>query len=205
MRILCVKAGGLWPPNMASRSMAPPRKAFWSRYILHDYSFADFAAGTRVADVGCGRGAQLREVVSRGCRAVGVELDGESLAACTERGLAVVQARPEALPFRTVSLDGLICKVVLPYTDDARALGEFAPVLAPHGIASVCSHRPGYYLRYRTAAPAWKLRFYGLRAIVNTWAYAVLGWRLPAFLGGYCLYIRRGTRWIAPTGALGSA
>jgi len=172
MRIFGKRAAGTTPP-----------KPFWSRYILYDYSFSDFSAVTCVVDVGCGRGAQLEQVVKRGCRAIGVDLDGEALAVCAKEGLAVLRARAEALPFRTGSLDGLICKVVLPYTDETRALGEFARVLAPHGIAFVCSHGPGYYLRYLLVAPAWKERFYGLRAIVNTWLYAVSGRRLPGFLG----------------------
>jgi|SRR5262245_17598218 len=191
MRFLWREGGGLRPPYEGSRLSAAPSKPFWARYILYDYSFGEFTAETRVADVGCGRGDQLEQVVARGCRAVGVELDGEAVAACAKRGLAVVQARAEALPFRTASLDGLICKVVLPYTDEARALGELARVLAPHGIACVCSHGPGYYFRYLIAAPAWKQRFYGLRAIVNTWLYAVFGWRLPDFLGDTVYQTRR--------------
>jgi SAM-dependent methyltransferase len=163
--------------------MTKPPKPFWSRYILYDYSFSDFSAVTQVVDVGCGRGAQLEQVAGRGCRAIGVDLDVEALATCATQGLAVVQARAEALPFRTGSLGGLICKVVLPYTDETRALGELSRVLAPHGTAFVCSHGPGYYLRYLLAAPAWKERFYGLRALVNTCFYAVFGWRLPGFLG----------------------
>jgi hypothetical protein len=47
----------------------------------------------------------------------------------------------------------------------------------------VCAHGPGYYLRYLLSSPLWKERFYGLRAIINTGLYAVLGWRLPGFLG----------------------
>jgi len=160
--------------------MTMPPKPFWSGYILYDYSFSDFSPATCVVDVGCGRGAQLEQVVARGCRAIGVDLDDEALAACAKQGLAVVRARAEALPFRTGSLGGLICKVALPYTDEARALVEFARVLAPHGSAFVCSHGPGYYL---VGSPLWKERFYGLRAIINTWLYAVLGWRLPGFLG----------------------
>ena len=163
--------------------MTMPPKPFWSGYILYDYSFSDFSPATCVVDVGCGRGAQLEQVVARGCRAIGVDLDDEALAACAKQGLAVVRARAEALPFRTGSLGGLICKVALPYTDEARALVEFARVLAPHGSAFVCSHGPGYYLRYLVGSPLWKERFYGLRAIINTWLYAVLGWRLPGFLG----------------------
>ena len=163
--------------------MTMPPKPFWSGYILYDYSFSDFSPATCVVDVGCGRGAHLEQVVARGCRAIGVDLDDEALAACAKQGLAVVRARAEALPFRTGSLGGLICKVALPYTDEARALVEFARVLAPHGSAFVCSHGPGYYLRYLVGSPLWKERFYGLRAIINTWLYAVLGWRLPGFLG----------------------
>ena len=163
--------------------MTMPPKPFWSGYILYDYSFSDFSPATCVVDVGCGRGAQLEQVVARGCRAIGVDLDDEALAACAKQVLAVVRARAEALPFRTGSLGGLICKVALPYTDEARALVEFARVLAPHGSAFVCSHGPGYYLRYLVGSPLWKERFYGLRAIINTWLYAVLGWRLPGFLG----------------------
>jgi len=161
--------------------MAP--EPFWSRYILYDYSFSDFSPMTCVVDVGCGRGAQLEQVVGRSCRAIGVDLDGEALAVSAKRGLAVVRARAEALPFRTGSLGGLICKVVLPYTDETRTLGELARVLAPHGTAFVCSHGPGYYLRCLLGSPLWKERFYGLRAIINTWLYAILGWRLPGFLG----------------------
>ncbi len=40
-------------------------------------------------------------------------------------------------------------------------------------------------------APAWKLRFYGLRTIANTWLYAALGWRLPGFLGDTVYQTRR--------------
>ena len=38
-------------PTCVERSLAS--------YILHGYAFADSSAGSRVADVGCGRGAQL--------------------------------------------------------------------------------------------------------------------------------------------------
>jgi len=169
--------------------MTMSQKPFWSSYILYDYSFSDFSPATCVVDVGCGRGAQLEQVVARGCRAIGVDLDGEALAVCAKQGLTVVRARAEALPFRAGSLDGLICKVALPYTDEARALGEFARVLAPSGTAFVSSHGSGFYLRCLLGPPGllgsphWKERFYGLRAIINTWLYAVLGWRLPGFLG----------------------
>jgi SAM-dependent methyltransferase len=155
----------------------------WSPYILYDYAFSDFAAGARVLDVGCGQGAQLKQAADRGCWAAGVELDGKALATCKRSGLTVVQARAELLPFRSGSLDGVICKVVLPYTDEVRAIGEFARVLKPHGTAHVEYHGLGYYARYLLLGPGLKLRFYGLRAIINSWLYVAIGRRIPGFLG----------------------
>src|SRR2546422_7571177 len=107
-------------------TMGIPSRSFWSAFILRDCTFSEFSAGAGVLDVGCGQGAQLEQAAQRGCWVAGVELDSEALAACKKRGLNVVQARAEVLPFRAGSFDGLICKVVLPYTDEARALGELA-------------------------------------------------------------------------------
>ena len=166
-----------------SSDAGTPSRSFWSPYILHDYTFSDFSAGARVLDVGCGLGTHVKQAAERGCWVAGVDLDGDSLAACRKRGLTVVQARAEALPFRSGSLEGLICKVVLPYTDEVRALGEFARVLKPHGTARVACHGLGYYVRYLLLGPGWKLRFYGLRAIVNSWLYVAIGRRGPGFLG----------------------
>jgi SAM-dependent methyltransferase len=191
MRLLPAKAERLWPSSKERHSRTKPSQPFWSGYILYDYNFSNFSGVSCVADVGCGRGAQLGQVVERGCPAVGVDLDGEALAVCARQGLTVVQARAEALPFRTASLSGLICKVVLPYTEETRAIGEFARVLAPQGTAFICSHGLGYYLRCLLAAPGWKERFYGLRTIINTCLYAVLGWRLPWFLGDTVYQTRR--------------
>jgi len=167
----------------APSDAGPTSRSFWAPYIPHDYTFSDFSAASRVLDVGCGQGTQLRQAAERGCWVCGVDLDGDSLAACKRRGLTVVQARAEALPFPSGSMDGLICKVVLPYTDEERALGEFARVLRPHGTACMQFHGLGYYVRYLCLGPSWKLRFYGLRAIINSWIYTALGHRVPGFLG----------------------
>jgi SAM-dependent methyltransferase len=158
-----------------------PSRPFWSPYILHDYTFSDFSASARVLDAGCC--TQLKQAAERGCWVAGVELDGDALADCRRGELTVVQAKAETLPFRTGSFDGLICKVVLPYTDEMRVLGEFARVLKPGGTACVKCHGLSYYVRYVLLGPGWKLRFYGLRTIVNSWLYAAIGRRVPGFLG----------------------
>jgi len=155
----------------------------WQPYVLKDYCFTGFAPGQRVLDIGCGDGTQLEELALRGCRALGIEPGWASLVECRARGLFVLLAFAEALPIRSRSLDGVVCKGVIPYTNEARAVGESRRVLKPGGIGHFCYLGAGYYLRYLLAGPSWKYRFYGLRTLVNTWLRRLAGLRLPGFLG----------------------
>src|SRR5688500_15105923 len=98
----------------------------WAGYTLDDYVFANYAPGARVLDVGFGGGQQVRRLKSVGCRAFGIELDPDLAARGRAAGYPVSRAKAEALPFRDASLDGLVCKVVIPYTDEARAIAEVA-------------------------------------------------------------------------------
>ncbi len=155
----------------------------WSSYLADDFAFAEYAPGSRVLDVGFGGGHQMRHLQEAGCRAYGVEYDRELAVRGRTDGLAVARAKAEELPFRDGSLDGLVCKVVIPYTDEARAITEIARVLRPNGVACVSFHGLGYSLRYLTRGQSWKHRVYAARVIVNTVVYAVTGRRLPGFVG----------------------
>jgi ubiquinone/menaquinone biosynthesis C-methylase UbiE len=95
----------------------------------------------------------------------------------------VLQACAEQLPVKTESLDGLICKGVIPYTDESLALRELSRVLKAEGVAHCCYFGAGYYLRYLLCSPSWKLRFYGLRTLINTWLCSLTGLTLPGFIG----------------------
>jgi SAM-dependent methyltransferase len=154
----------------------------WAGYIAEDYDFLDFPSGARVLDLGFGEGTQLRALRARGCAAVGIEYGERQARRGVELGLPVCRAKAEYLPIATRSLDGLICKVVIPYTNEARAVAEIARVLRPGGVARVSYHGAGYSLRYLFAGP-WKRRVYGLRTLLNTWVYRVTGFRLPGFVG----------------------
>ena len=155
----------------------------WERYIAPDYDFADFPAGSHVLDVGFGGGDEIRAVLRRGCKAIGVEYD-DGLARCGRAaGLAVCRAAAEHLPFASGSFDGLMCKVVIPYTDQAKAIEEIARVLRPGGIGRVAYHGLGYSWRYLFTGSNWKRRLYGARTIVNTHVYRLTGRRLPGFWG----------------------
>src|SRR4051794_29710991 len=89
----------------------------WADFIVRDYTFADYPPGARVLDVGFGTGEQMRRLAAAGCQAVGLELDLALAARGRAGGLDVCRAVAEALPFATASFDGVICKVVIPYTD----------------------------------------------------------------------------------------
>lgn len=155
----------------------------WSDFTLPDFSFSAFPPGSRVLDVGCGSGDQLRVLRQVGLDAIGVEPRRELVDALVAEGYDVRVGVAELLPFSDGSCDGLICKVVVPYTDERRAIREWARVLRPGGRARVIYHGAGYYIRYVENGPGLKPRIYGLRALVNTWWYAATDNRLPGFVG----------------------
>ena len=103
----------------------------------------------------------------------------------------MLQATAEEIPLESAAVDGVVCNVVLPYTDERRTIREIGRILKDAGVGVCCYHGIGYYLRYMLAGTSWKFRFYGLRALVNTWLYAVTGMRLPGFLGDTLYQSRR--------------
>lgn len=169
-----------------------PRPSDWHEYTLPHFKFESFPVHARVLDVGCGLGTQLKRLTLSRCRAVGVDIDRASAKTCREQGLAVLLASAEAMPFRTQALDGVVCKVAVPYTNEASALSEIGRLLRLGGTARVCYHGAGYYLRYLLCHNSdWRFRIYGLRSLVNTWVYALLGRRLPGFVGDTLYQSRR--------------
>jgi SAM-dependent methyltransferase len=159
------------------------RAGEWVGYINEEFSFDDFPPDARVLDVGFGSGEQMRRLRTRGCRAVGLEIDPGLARNARRAFLPVFRARAEHLPIQTASMDGVVCKVVIPYTEESTAIAEIARVLRPGGTARVSYHGAGYFLRYLLTDANWKVRFYGLRTLVNTFIYRCTGGRLPGFLG----------------------
>ncbi len=113
------------------------------------------APAARALDVGCGAGQELRPFVA-GARRLGVGVDlapaagrvGRDLFAAEQPGsrVAFVRARAERLPFSHASFDVVICRLALPYTDNARALAEMARVLRPGGSVLLQFHHARFYL-----------------------------------------------------------
>lgn len=155
----------------------------WADFVVRDFSFVEFAPGSRVVDVGCGAGEQLEDLRRAGLDPVGVEPSQSLVDEIKARGLPAVRGLAERLPLESQSVDGVICKVVLPYTDERKAIAEWARVLRPGGRVLAAYHGAGYYLRYLVSGPGFPTRVYGARSLVNTWWYALTDRRLPGFLG----------------------
>ncbi len=164
--------------------------AEWDGYILDDFAI-DFPAGSIILDIGCGEGLQMREAASNGSRVIGVDVDDTSLALCRDDDLEVMNAAAEFLPFADEIFEGIICKVVLPYTAEEKVISEIGRLLKPHGKCYLISHGAGYYLRYVLRGESFKIRIYGLRSLANTWFRSITGGCLPGFLGDTIYQSRR--------------
>lgn len=91
----------------------------------------------RFLDVGCGSGTAVRTAAARVRRAVGVDvapamIERAQTLAKRLTGVEFLVGDPEALPVADASFDALLCSSSFHhYRDPARALAEFARVLAP--------------------------------------------------------------------------
>jgi SAM-dependent methyltransferase len=154
----------------------------WDAYTLPDAQ-ANFAPGSVVIDVGCGDGKDLRQLAHHGCVAIGLDVDASALADCRRANLPVVLATAEHMPLRATAFDGLICNVAIPYTDESQVMREIGRILKPGARGYLCYHGFGYFLRYVVAGPNFRMRFYGVRSMLNTWYYRLTGSRLCGFWG----------------------
>jgi SAM-dependent methyltransferase len=110
----------------------------------------------RVLDVGCGAGQELRPFLHNPS-VFGVGIDRSPEVGAAGRRLfrehqpasrvAFVRATAENLPLATASVDVIVCRLVLPYTDNARALAEIARVLRPDGALLLKVQHARFYLR----------------------------------------------------------
>jgi len=156
---------------------------YWRDYILSDFVFVRFPPGAHVLDVGCGTGKQLLLAEANGCTGVGVEPALTDAERTLSPNVRIIRGVAEHLPFPDASFDGVIGKVVTPYTDERRCVAEIARVVRPRGTVVFCHHGLGYFLSYIVRPPSWKHAVYGVRTIVNTFVYRFSGHRLPGWLG----------------------
>jgi ubiquinone/menaquinone biosynthesis C-methylase UbiE len=165
----------------------------WSQYIVHDLEFAPGSASV-VIDIGCGEGSQLARFAANGHRAFGVDLKVLISDPATKSRL--VLARAEALPFPDAFAGAVLIKVVLPYTDDIKAMAEISRVLTDRGRCMLIGHGPGYSLRYALQLSDLRRTFYGCRTLLNSAIFFLTGQRLPGFLGDTITQTKRRLNWL---------
>jgi ubiquinone/menaquinone biosynthesis C-methylase UbiE len=158
------------------------------RKIISPVSAPQFLLGglTRdmnVLDIGFGNGKLMVDISSLGCSVMGVEVDAELVRSCQAKGFKVSEGAAEKLPISDASIDAIVCSVVLPYTDERRAVAEWARVLKSGGMVNATYHGTGYGLHCLFHGGNVKRRIYGLRMLMNALFYGLTSRRLPGFLG----------------------
>jgi SAM-dependent methyltransferase len=91
--------------------------------------------GGRLIDLGCGGGAFAATLAKRGWTVTGVDISEDQLRLARERGVEVVRADANELPFDDATFDAAVS--VFTHTDMndfASALRELARVLRPGGV-----------------------------------------------------------------------
>jgi SAM-dependent methyltransferase len=110
----------------------------------------------RVLELGCGTGRLLAKIHAP--VRVGVDISPAMLARARQRGLAVVAADAEALPFADGSFDAILApRGLFRYLDYERGFRECARVLAPGGRLAV----------HQYAARTWSLRDLGRGRVID--------------------------------------
>jgi ubiquinone/menaquinone biosynthesis C-methylase UbiE len=167
-----------------------PSRAAAARRAVDGFSIA------RVLDIGCGAGQELRPFLNdSGTFGVGIDLApevgraGRQLFAADQPRSRVgfVRAAAESLPFGPSSFDLVICRLALPYTDNARALGEMARVLQPGGALLLTFHHARYYAReLRQALSARRIKpvIHASRVLVAGALYHLVGSQPRSRLSG---------------------
>lgn len=152
-------------------------------------------APRRVLDVGCGGGQDLIPFAEHGATCVGIDVARESALWATRQfqcelpgtSAAFLTGAAEALPFGDGSFDLVICRLAIPYTNNAAAFAEMSRVLTDGGGLLLKTHTPNYYFRkfwtgVRTRSPLFSV--HAARVLMSGLVYHVTG-RQPA--GGILL------------------
>ena len=112
-------------------------------YALEMIKALPVPRGGTALDIGCGSGVYLKELLSRGYEATGLDVSAEMLAVCKQRlgagaekgqRVHLVQGDVEHLPFPDNHFDLVLCIGVFGYLlSDDRAITEIRRVLKPEG------------------------------------------------------------------------
>ena len=101
-------------------------------------------SGIKALDVGCGSGAVMEFLDSRGYETYGIDMSEVAIAFCKERGLRAEYGTADKIRSPDATFDAVFALDVLEHIeDDGKAVAEIARVLKPGGvfIATVPAHQ----------------------------------------------------------------
>lgn len=98
--------------------------------------FCEVPDQAKVLDVGCNSGEMMKLLKdAKGCDVIGIDVSETALAIAKSKGLNVMNADAEALPFDDASFDVVILREVLVHIHEpVKALKEIRRVLKPSGF-----------------------------------------------------------------------
>jgi SAM-dependent methyltransferase len=150
-----------WTMDRIARKPSGGRaRAIYGADDVHDFArraildTLDLRAGDRLLDVGCGGGLLLRDAMTRGAEATGVDHSADMVALVRLRapGATVVQGSADHLPFASGRFTAVSMSVMFFFLETpVRVLEESRRVLAPGGRLAVYTTAPE--LRGTPAAP----------------------------------------------------
>ncbi len=101
-------------------------------------------AGQRVLDLGCGTGTIARQMATRGCNVVGLDIDfrmleaAETLALADDVEVDWVESPAESTGLADASFDSIVAGQSWHWFDQDDAIAEVERLLAPDGRFAVC-------------------------------------------------------------------
>jgi SAM-dependent methyltransferase len=99
--------------------------------------------GERILDLGCGDGQLTQRIAANGATVVGVDTSPEMVDAARSRGIVVMEASAESLPFSDQAFDAVFSNAALHWVHDHDAmLAQVKRVLKPGGrfVAEMGGH-----------------------------------------------------------------
>jgi 2-polyprenyl-3-methyl-5-hydroxy-6-metoxy-1,4-benzoquinol methylase len=115
----------------------------WSSNLDFSVFYLPAKPGGRLLEVGCGAGAMLDTMASKGWQVVGVDFDARAVEAVRSKGRTVYHGGVEEQNFRTESFDAVVMNHVIEHVHDPRGLiDECRRILRKDGSLVVITPNP---------------------------------------------------------------